>query len=91
MGASFLTALIAAQQLGALGIGVQALEASDALYGDRARLNRANPLVSISQSGASGEIAPLLERLSRDTPLVALTNDEASPLARRAHTVRRLP
>jgi glutamine---fructose-6-phosphate transaminase (isomerizing) len=87
MGASYHAALIAAHQLETLGVSAQALEASDALYGDPARLNRAAPLVYISQSGASGEIAPLLERLAPNQPLVALTNDEASPLAQRAQVV----
>ncbi len=87
MGASYHSALLAARHLSSLGIAAQALEATDVLYGDAAPLGTAEPLVYISQSGSSGEIAPLLASLPPEQPLVALTNDEHSPLAHRAQAV----
>jgi glucosamine--fructose-6-phosphate aminotransferase (isomerizing) len=87
MGASYHVALIAAQHLEALGFEARALEAHEALHAEPAWLSRADLVIYISQSGASAEVEPLLERLGANTPLVALTNEPASPLARRARTV----
>jgi glucosamine--fructose-6-phosphate aminotransferase (isomerizing) len=79
--------LIAAQDLTRLGLDALALEAAEALGAQAAQLERADPLVYVSQSGRSGEVAPLLDALAPDTPVLALTNDEGSPLARRARLV----
>jgi glucosamine--fructose-6-phosphate aminotransferase (isomerizing) len=87
MGASFHAALFGAQLLRRSGIDAQALETTDVLYGDGGQMGEAQPLVYISQSGFSGEIAPLLARLAPGTPLLALTNDEQSRLARHAQVV----
>ena len=44
-------------------------------------------LVYISQSGTSGEVIPLIERLQPNNRLVAITNNPCSDLARHAATV----
>ena len=87
MGASFHGALFGAGHLHQMGLSAQAMEATDVIYGDGARMNKAQPLIYISQSGFSGEIAPVLERLIETSHLVALTNDEQSHLARHAQVV----
>jgi glutamine---fructose-6-phosphate transaminase (isomerizing) len=87
MGASYHSALLAARHMNSLGFAAQALEATDVLYGGDGPLAAAGPLVYISQSGSSGEIAPLLAGLPPNQPLVALTNDERSPLAHHAQVV----
>ena len=42
-------------------------------------------LIVVSQSGRSGEIVELIEKLRPSTPVVAFTNDEASPLGKRSN------
>jgi glutamine---fructose-6-phosphate transaminase (isomerizing) len=86
MGASFHAAQIAVQQLASLGIAAQAVEATDALYAPEL-LRSGQPIVYISQSGASGELGPLLDQLPSRTPVVAVTNNPDSPLAQRAAVV----
>jgi glucosamine--fructose-6-phosphate aminotransferase (isomerizing) len=63
------------------------VEATELLYGDGAGLRDATALIYVSQSGASGEVAPVLERLTPGTPVLGLTNDEHSRLAQRADFV----
>ena len=87
MGASYHSALLGAHFLERRGITAVAREAADLLYEDGPVLAQATALLYISQSGASGEVAPLLERLPAGTPVIALTNDEHSLLARRADTM----
>jgi glucosamine--fructose-6-phosphate aminotransferase (isomerizing) len=87
MGASYHCALLGAHFLERRGVAATALEASEVLYQDRSPLEQASALVYISQSGASGEVGPLLDRRPAGTPLIALTNDDDSPLARRADVV----
>lgn len=88
MGASFHSAEIMAQQANRMGVPARAFEASEALYaGDGAALAQAAPLVYISQSGASGEIEPLLAGLPAPVQLIGVTNHLDSPLARGAAVV----
>jgi glucosamine--fructose-6-phosphate aminotransferase (isomerizing) len=87
MGASFHSALFGAQRLHQVGLNALAMEATDVLYGGNLGLHDAQPLIYISQSGFSGEIGPVLEILSPATAVVALTNDEHSPLATHAQVV----
>jgi glutamine---fructose-6-phosphate transaminase (isomerizing) len=87
MGASHHSGLIAAQGLRQRGRLTEALEATEALYGDAGLLERAASVVYVSQSGASGEVLPLLKRLGANTHVTALTNDAQSPLAQRAQVV----
>src|SRR5688572_14900526 len=79
MGASYHSARLGAHFLERRGVGVTAWEAAELLIADGAALEQATALVYLSQSGASGEVAPLLERLPAGTPVIALTNAEHSP------------
>jgi glucosamine--fructose-6-phosphate aminotransferase (isomerizing) len=87
MGASHHSGLIAAHGLRQRGQRTLALEATEAIYGEASALEQAGGVVYISQSGASGEVLPLLDRLPAGAHITALTNDGHSPLARRAQTV----
>ena len=87
MGASYHAALVAVDHLRQRGFPAQACEATEALWGPADLLSQAGHVIYISQSGASAEVAPLLQRLAPGTHVTALTNDEASPLARRANLV----
>ena len=74
MGASFHAARIAAYHMNRLGISCSALEASDLVnYGMQA-LEPETLLVYISQSGSSGEVPAVLERLKPGISLVSITN-----------------
>jgi glucosamine--fructose-6-phosphate aminotransferase (isomerizing) len=87
MGASFHSGLLAARRLRQHGQPSLAVESSEALYAETDLLQRASGVLYISQSGASGEIRPLLDRLPPGAHISALTNDDHSPLARRAQAV----
>ena len=87
MGASYHSALIAACSLRQRGHQTLALEATEALYGEADILGRASRVMYISQSGASGEIRPLLDRLPAGAHVTAITNDDRSPLAKRAQAI----
>jgi glucosamine--fructose-6-phosphate aminotransferase (isomerizing) len=86
MGASLHAAQATAPHFHKLGIPALAVESIDLVYYSRALLGGA-PLVFISQSGASAEVAAVIAELPADLPLVALTNDTHSLLARRAQLV----
>jgi glucosamine--fructose-6-phosphate aminotransferase (isomerizing) len=57
------------------------------VYYSRALLRSGAPLIFVSQSGASAEVAAIAGELPAETTLVAVTNDLHSPLARRAQLV----
>ena len=84
MGASFHAAWVTALYLHSLGHTALHLEASDLLNYSVAICNNNIQLVYISQSGASAEVAPILNNLLSSVRLVAITNEAHSPLARRA-------
>ncbi|RPJ49731.1 MAG: SIS domain-containing protein [Chloroflexi bacterium] len=87
MGASYHAAWVGAMHLNSLGIQAEAVEAVDLLHYRANLLRDENSIIYISQSGDSGEITPLLERLSPSAALIAITNNPSSPLARRASLV----
>lgn len=87
MGASFHAAWIGALHLNHLGVPALAIEASDILQYTHHMLDWNTRLVYISQSGTSGEVIPLLERLKPANKLVAITNNSHSILAQHAATV----
>jgi glucosamine--fructose-6-phosphate aminotransferase (isomerizing) len=87
MGASYHAALIGAHQLRQRGLPTRACEASQALLSETPELGQAGHVVYISQSGASAEVGPVLDRLAPGAHVTALTNALDSPLARRAHSV----
>jgi glutamine---fructose-6-phosphate transaminase (isomerizing) len=86
MGASLHAAQATTLHFHNLGIPAYAVEATDLVFYSRALL-RGAPLVFVSQSGASAEVAALVGELPAETTLVAVTNDPNSPLARRAQLV----
>lgn len=84
MGASYHAAWIASFHLQSLNIPAVAVEATDLLNYSGALLNDIEALVFISQSGASGEVNPITEKLSPSTLLIGVTNQPDSPLGKRA-------
>ena len=88
MGASYHAALYGALLFAGRGIAAVAVEATDLLNFNGLLLDTFDTLIFISQSGASGEILPLVERIPPTTTLIAITNHADSPLARAAgHTL----
>ena len=87
MGASYHSALLGAGFLTRRGVAALALEAAELLHEESPALREATALVYVSQSGTSGEVGPLLDRLSPGTTVIALTNDIHSRLASRADFV----
>lgn len=87
MGASYHAALAIVPYFHSLGIPALAIESIDLLYYSQALLQDGRPLIFISQSGASAEVAALAEMLPAGTALLAVTNDAESVLAQRAQLV----
>ncbi|MBK8021402.1 MAG: SIS domain-containing protein [Chloroflexi bacterium] len=86
MGASFHAAQYGALLFGSIGIAATAVEASDLLNFDLAIPGAADLFIFISQSGSSGEIPPLLARLSPHLTVLGITNTPDSPLAQAAQS-----
>ena len=87
MGASYHAALAIVPYFHSLGIPALAIEATDLLFYSQALLQDGRPLIFISQSGASAEVAAIAEMLPAGTALLAVTNDAESLLAQRAQLV----
>ncbi|HJZ47511.1 MAG TPA: SIS domain-containing protein [Roseiflexaceae bacterium] len=87
MGASYHAAVAIAPYFHHLGVPALAVEATDLLYYSQALLQERRPLIFISQSGASAEVAAVADALLPGTALLAVTNDAESLLARRAQLV----
>ena len=83
MGASLHAAQICAAHMLSLGLPAVAVEAAELVFYGRALL-AGRPLVFVSQSGASSEVAPLLAGFPADQLLLGVTNSPESPLARGA-------
>jgi len=81
MGASYHSGLIAALHLGKLGIAARCIEAVDLLNYTLPSVEDRQVLLYISQSGSSGEVDPILDRLSPHIRLISLTNNPQCPLA----------
>lgn len=84
MGASYHAAAIASQHLASLGQPATAMEAVDLLYYGARAIQPRQPVVYVSQSGRSGEVAPALAALAGRAPLIAVTNEPDSPLGQAA-------
>ena len=84
MGASYHAALAMVPYFHHLGVNATIAEATDLLNYRSDALASSARLVYLSQSGMSGEIAPLVARLPPNTTLIGITNDPDSPLARAA-------
>lgn len=88
MGKSGLVGGKIAATLRSTGSPASFLHPAEALHGDIGLVAPDDVVVALSRSGRTAELGlllPLLERL--DVPIVALTADEASPLARAARVV----
>jgi glutamine---fructose-6-phosphate transaminase (isomerizing) len=81
MGASYHAASIAVYQLQRKNIFAQAIEAIELLNYPHLASTKAQTLIYISQSGASGEILPLFDKLPANVQKIAITNTINSPLA----------
>jgi glutamine---fructose-6-phosphate transaminase (isomerizing) len=86
MGSSYFAAYPAWLRLVEAGVPVWHVEASELLHNASHLVTGKTLLCMISQSGRSAEILALLERV-RPGHLLAITNDDSSPLAARARTV----
>lgn len=87
MGASYHAALAIVPYFHSLGIPAIAVEATNLLYYNQALLQDGRPLIFISQSGASAEVAAIAQVLPAGVALLAVTNDAESLLAQRAQLV----
>ena len=87
MGASLHAAQVAALHLHNLDVAALALEATDLIFYSRALLRSDGPLVFVSQSGASAEVAAVVAELPAARALLAVTNNQHSPLAQRAQSL----
>lgn len=87
MGASYHAGWIAASHCNAVGLPAYPVETIDFYHYTAPEVQRGSQLVYISQSGSSGEIVPLLEQHFYTKPLIGITNDLDSPLARGADLV----
>ena len=83
MGASFQAACFAAESCILHGHSASAIETSSLCTWPEKRLKEIPFLVCISQSGESGEVVALIQKLKRDQ-LTAITNDPDSTLAKHA-------
>jgi glucosamine--fructose-6-phosphate aminotransferase (isomerizing) len=70
-----------------LGVPALCMEATDLLHFGRPLLRTYPTLIFVSQSGASAEVPPIVASLPTETPLLAITNQPDSLLARRARIV----
>jgi glucosamine--fructose-6-phosphate aminotransferase (isomerizing) len=84
MGSSLFAAYPAQAYLTGLGIRALVWETAELLHHHLKFLAPDTLLVVVSQSGETVEVVRLLERLPAEVSVLAVTNVEASPLARRA-------
>jgi glucosamine--fructose-6-phosphate aminotransferase (isomerizing) len=87
MGGSYHAALATASHFHSLDIPALAVEATELVFYSQALLQERRPLIFISQSGASAEVAAIVEALPAGTALLAVTNTVESLLAQRANLV----
>jgi glucosamine--fructose-6-phosphate aminotransferase (isomerizing) len=87
MGSSYHAALAASIYLHNLGVRAQAMETTHLLYYGGPILERCREVIYLSQSGASAEVIPFIDRLECGRVFLAITNNLDSPLARRAEHV----
>ena len=80
MGASYHAGLYASYVLQAVGIPAIAIESANLIHFSSVLLTDFETIIFISQSGASGEVMPLLNRIPKTGSLIALTNHPQSPL-----------
>ena len=79
MGASYHAALAIVPYFHSLGVPAIAVEATDLLFYSQALLRDERPLIFISQSGASAEVAAIVEALPVRTALLARAGTRPVP------------
>lgn len=87
MGASYHALQPLLVEITALGLPVSLVETSELIHYRQALLAPETVTVVLSQSGRSAETVRLLELNGRRSPLIAITNDGASPLAQCAEAL----
>lgn len=88
MGKSGFIAQKLSATLASTGVRSVYLHPAEAVHGDLGRVSRGDVVLALSNSGATEEIVRLLPALRRlGARVVAITGDEASPLARGADVV----
>lgn len=90
MGSSYSACLNANTILRNYGLPCNVVPTSQLLHFEMASIDRDTLLVMVSQSGRSGEIVELIEKLSVPCTIVGLTNDDDSPLGKRAELLLNL-
>lgn len=83
MGTSRFAGLVAARALARAGVSCAGIDAGEWLHEGRP-VHADEQVIAVSQSGRSAEVVALLEQGMLPRPLVAVTNDLESPLAREA-------
>lgn len=84
LGASYHAAWIAALHLQHLGFPALCIETSDLINYATALIGDGSTVICISQSGSSGEVVVLADRMPAGARLIAITNTPASELGRAA-------
>ncbi len=87
MGSSFFSSYLTSCLLNEYGIRAYAINASELLHYHFSLLNRNTLLVCVSQSGESYEIVKIVQKLPEDVTCLAITNEQASTLARKGSEV----
>ena len=87
MGSSFFSSYLASCLLNENGIRAYAINASELLHYHFSLLNKNTLLVCVSQSGESYEIVKIVQQLPEDVTCLAVTNEQASTLARKGSEV----
>jgi len=87
MGSSYHAMLAASICLQSHGVRAQAMETTTLLYYGGPILEGCREVIYLSQSGASAEVIPFIDRLECGRVFLAITNDLESPLARRGEHV----
>ncbi len=82
MGSSFHALRPLSVRLAAAGIRPLLLETSELVYYYSDLLNSETPVIAVSQSGRSAEMVRLVEVNAGRSPILCVTNDPDSPLAR---------
>jgi len=87
MGSSLYACYPAYLRLAAHGRAVTMWETAELVHFSAGNVNDQTALIAVSQSGETAEILALLDRMPESFPLIAVTNERESTLARRAAVV----
>ena len=83
IGSSYSSCINIARELENKGFNVSLKVASDLVYYEMESITKDTLVVAVSQSGESGEIVSLIERLDPDVKMVSITNNPDSTLGKR--------